>query len=299
MKTKLKVIIALFLCVSSILMLFACDEESKKEPSVTSGSTSEQTTAPEQTTEPEQTTAPAATTDAQTTLPEETSISVPNAEPMKLDEGYSVTSEKAFKITGTEKKQKITLIARVATLKNESGERALYFDILNDDGTVRDFQRWLGRGQIHINHEGTIYVFRIDIKSDLTDGFAYVKAYSISDIKTRDNNLEVFEKAEIVDVQMSIPNQKFALNNNAAIGSSARPLSDFFHKYNNILLSAANENKDYEGGKEFIYLIADSYSDAEKDVTYSPESKTPRIDLMINEVKDKFTVDHIIRLFSK
>lgn len=298
MKSYLKRAIAIGLCVISAISLFACADQSSGS-SDTSASTPEVTTAPEQTTEPEVTTEPTATTEAQTTLPEETSISVPNAEPMKLDEGYSVTSEKTFKITGTEKKQKITLIARVATLKNESGERAFYLDILNDDGTVRDFQRWKGRGQIHINHKGEIYVFRINITSDLTDGFAYIKAYCISDIKTSVNNSETLERAEIVDVQMSIPNQKFALNNNAAIATSQRPLSTLFHRYDNVLLSAANEKDDYEGGKEFIYLILDSYSDANKDMTYSPDSKTPRIDLMINEVKDKFTVDYILDLFTK
>lgn len=299
MKANLKALIALLLCVFSVLMLFACVDNSEKNPGGTQDSSPEQTTAPEQTTEPEQTTAPAATTDAQTTLPEETSISVPNAEPMKLDEGYSVTSEKAFKITGTEKKQKITLIARVATLKNESGEHALYLDILNDDGTVRDFKRWKGRCQLHINHKGVLYVFRINIQSDLkTNGLAHVLQYNISDIDSSSNNSEPLEMAKIV-MLYGMPNQKFALNNNTAIASSERLLSIFFHRYDDVLLSAANENKDYEGGKEFIYLIADTYSDAEKDMTYSPDSKTPRIDLTIREVKAKFTIEYILELFSK
>jgi hypothetical protein len=49
----------------------------------------------------------------------------------------------------------------------------------------------------------------------------------------------------------------------------------------------------------YVYLIADTYSDAEKDMTYHPDSKTPRTNFEIKEVKEKYTVEYIVDLFKK
>ena len=81
MKANLKALIALLMCVSSILMLFACVDNSEKNPGGTQGSSPEKTTAPEQTTE------------AQSTV-------TPIAEAMRIEEGYVVTSEQTFNMIG-------------------------------------------------------------------------------------------------------------------------------------------------------------------------------------------------------
>ena len=98
MKTNLKGIMALLLCVFSVLMLFACVDNSEKNPGGTQDSSPEQTTVPEQTTEPEQTTAPEQTTEPVSTV-------TPIAEAMRIEKGYTVTSEQTFDIIGEEKKQ--------------------------------------------------------------------------------------------------------------------------------------------------------------------------------------------------
>lgn len=272
-------IISIILCAFFVLTLFSCADHSEKNPGGTQGSSPEQTTAPEQTTE------------AQSTV-------TPIAEAMRIEEGYVVTSEQTFNMIGEEKKQIITVTARVATLKSENGDHALYFDILNEYGAIRDFIIWKGRCQLHINNEGELYLFRINAKSDLTMGSAETSVYCISD-STGNLSGETLEKAEIVKMMISNDaSLNFSLWEELSISKFRIHFLNFFSGYDNLLIAAAKEDKN-ENGEGYVYLIADSYSDAEKDMTYSPDSKTPRIDLMINEVKDKFTVDHIIRLFSK
>jgi hypothetical protein len=273
--------ISLILCAILALSLFSCADHSEKNPGGTQGSSPEKTTAPEQTTE------------AQSTV-------TPIAEAMRIEEGYVVTSEQTFNMIGEEKKQEITVTARVATLKGENGDHALYFDILNEYGAIDDFKIWKGRCQLHINNEGELYLFRINTKNVLTSGSAEASIYSVSDIVADQSGSEILDRAKIVKVPSSYDaSLNFSLDRSAAIALYKSHFIEFFDKYDHLLTVAAEELTEEEKGKGYVYLIADSYSDAEKDVTYSPESKTPRIDLMINEVKDKFTVDHIIRLFSK
>lgn len=282
MKTNLKGIIALLLCVSSVLTLFACVDNSERNPAGTSNSNTEQSTVPEQTTE------------AITTAPVK-------AETMRIEAGYTVTSEITFTTTGIEKNETFTLTARAATLVNEAGEHALYLDILNTYGAILDFKIWKGRCQLHINNEGELFIFRINVRNTLTNGSAEASVYSITDTKVELSG-ETFtsDHAKIIKTETSYDaSLNFSLHNSAAIAVHEAKFIDFFHKYDHLLTIAADEQTEEEKGKGFVYLIADTYSDAEKDMTYHPDSKTPRPNLEIKEVKQKYTVEYIVELFSK
>lgn len=288
MKSNLKVLIALLLCISSMITLFACVDTSEKNPGGTQDSFPEQTTAPEQTTDPEK------ATEAITTAPVK-------GETMKIEAGYTVTSEITFTTIGIEKKETLTLTARVATLVNEAGEHALYLDILNTYGAILDFKIWKGRCQLHVNNEGELFIFRINVKNDLTTGSAESSVYNITDTKVElSGEMFTSDHAKIIKVETSYDaSVNFSLQNSAQIAVSKNNIKNFFDKYDHLLTIASQEETEEEKGKGYVYLIADTYSDAGKDMTYHPDSKTPRPNLEIKEVKEKYTVDYIVDLFKK
>ena len=61
---------------------------------------------------------------------------------MAIESGYTVTETVNFNILVTEDKVKTSRTARVAALQNESGENALYLDVLTEDGKVMTSITW-------------------------------------------------------------------------------------------------------------------------------------------------------------
>lgn len=80
---------------------------------------------------------------------------------MAIESGYTVTETANFNILVAEDKVKTSRTARVAALQNESGENALYLDVLTEDGQVMTSITWKGYYQMFVREDGLIVLMRL------------------------------------------------------------------------------------------------------------------------------------------
>ena len=272
--------------------------QTEKQPPDTT-ETPETTEAPETEKHPTDTTPPPETTAVPETekLPDETIA--PEAQKddpnpgqipeMAIESGYTVTETANFNILVTEDKVKTSRTARVAALQNESGENALYLDVLTEDGQVMTSITWKGYYQMFVREDGLIVLMRLWMSPvtrrctgiyqffDVSDR---IYSYDIIDLETPEINA-LGEKGKQI---------------NFAVGSP-REDARFEMLFDDSLQTYQAEfDEDTLDGKS-IYLIADSYLNPDKHVVYSDTDKVEFPNLEDKEIADKYTWEYASALF--
>ena len=208
---------------------------------------------------------------------------------MAIESGYTVTETTNFNILVTEDKVKTSRTARVAVLQNESGENALYLDVLTEDGQVMTSITWKGYYQMFVREDGLIVLMRLWMSPvtqrcwgiyqffDVSDR---IYSYDIIDLETPEINA-LGEKGKQINFAVGSPREdaRFSLI-----------FDDFLKTYQ------AEFDEDTLDGKS-IYLIADSYLNPDKPVVYSDTDKVEFPNLEDKEIADKYTWEYASALF--
>lgn len=200
-----------------------------------------------------------------------------------------MTETTNFNILVTEDKVKTSRTARVAALQNESGENALYLDVLTEDGKVMTSITWKGYYQMFVREDGLIVLMRLWMSPvtrrctgiyqffDVSDR---IYSYDIIDLETPEINA-LGEKGKQINFAVGSPREdaRFSLI-----------FDDFLKTYQ------AEFDEDTLDGKS-IYLIADSYLNPDKLVVYSDTDKVEFPNLEDKEIADKYTWEYASALF--
>lgn len=259
----------------------------------------ETTGAPETEKHPTDTTPPPETTAVPETekLPDETiAPEAPKDDPnpgqipeMEIESGYTVAETANFNILVTEDKVKTSRTARVAALQNESGENALYLDVLTEDGKVMTSITWKGYYQMFVREDGRIVLMRLWMSPvtqrcwgiyqffDVSDR---IYSYDIIDLETPEINA-LGEKGKQINFAVGSPREDARFE---------MLFDDFLQTYQ------AEFDEDTLDGKS-IYLIADSYLNPDKPVVYSDTDKVEFPNLEDKEIADKYTWEYASALF--
>ena len=285
--------------------------ETEKQPPETTEvpettETPETTEAPETTGAPEteklptDTTPPPETTDAPETekLPDETiAPGAPKDDPnpgqipdMAIESGYVVTETTNISILVTEDKVKTSRTARVAALQNESGENALYLDVLTEDGQVMTSITWKGYYQLFVRDDGLIVLMRLWMSPVTQRCTGIYQFFDVSDRKYSYHDVIELEVPEINAVPEEGKQIGFAVGSPREDARFEMLFDDFLQTYQ------SEFDEDTLDGKN-IYLIADSYLNPDKPVVYSDADKVEFPNLEDKEIADKYTWEYASALF--
>lgn len=249
------------------------EKETESQPPVT-------TAVPETEKLPDETIAPEAPKD------DPNPVQIPE---MAIESGYTVTETANFNILVTEDKVKTSRTARVAALQNESGENALYLDVLTEDGQVMTSITWKGYYQMFVREDGLIVLMRLWM-SPVTQRFWGI--YQFFDVSDRIYSYDIIdlETPEINALGEKGKQINFAVGSPREDARFEMLFDDFLQTYQ------AEFDEDTLDGKS-IYLIADSYLNPDKPVVYSDTDKVEFPNLEDKEIADKYTWEYASALF--
>lgn len=272
--------------------------ETEKQPPDTT-EVPETTEAPETTEVPETTGAPETTAVPETEkLPDETiAPEAPKDDPnpgqipeMAIESGYTVTETANFNILVTEDKVKTSRTARVAALQNQSGENALYLDVLTEDGQVMTSITWKGYYQMFVREDGLIVLMRLWMSPVTQRCTGIYQFFDVSDSKLSGYDVVELEIPEINAVPGEGKTINFAVRSPSEAARYELTFTDFIYSYQ------SEFDEDTLDGKN-IYLIADSYLNPDKPVVYSDADKIEFPNLDDKEIADKYTWEYASALF--
>ena len=276
----------------------ATPPETEKQPPDTTEvpettETTETTEAPETTGAPETTAVPETEK-----LPDETiAPEAPKDDPnpgqipeMAIESGYTVTETTNFNILVTEDKVKTSRTAQVAVLQNESGENALYLDVLTEDGQVMTSITWKGYYQMFVREDGLIVLMRLWMSPVTQRCTGIYQFFDVSDSKLSGYDVVELEIPEINAVPGEGKTINFAVRSPSEAARYELTFTDFIYSYQ------AEFDEDTLDGKS-IYLIADSYLNPDKPVVYSDTDKVEFPNLEDKEIADKYTWEYASALF--
>ena len=200
---------------------------------------------------------------------------------MDIGEGYSVLDSQILKIHVTENNEKVERTARVAALRNASGENALYFDVISADNQILTYMRWRGFYQLYITDEGRLILMQIMSSPELQRGNAICAVYEVSDVKIAGNDVIELESPQINAVARRGTTFEFVF---------ARP-SDAT-RYEATFLNFVFEFRDeFETEKSYgcdVRMLAECYFNVDSPVVYSEEQKAPVPDCTDQSVAEKY-----------
>ena len=209
---------------------------------------------------------------------------------MAIESGYTVTETTNFNILVTEDKVKTSRTARVAALQNESGENALYLDVLTEDGQVMTSITWKGYYQMFVREDGLIVLMRLWMSPVTQRCTGIYQFFDVSDRKYSYHDVIELEVPEINAVPEEGKQIGFAVGSPREDARFEMLFDDFLQTYQ------AEFDEDTLDGKS-IYLIADSYLNPDKPVVYSDTDKVEFPNLEDKEIADKYTWDYASALF--
>lgn len=292
MKRFISLLLVLFLMLSVVSAAIGCNESGSESTSSPETTDITPTTSAEATTAPEGTQAPSGdTVDLTETTPETTeAVDLPPSPPMAYEEGYTLTSHNTFKIKVHEKGDSILHNARVATLRHTDGYGAVYVDVLDSENNIRFSKIWKGNAHLFLIGDSTLLIYRVflDRASDNKMCTIEIKAYQIRDYRLANGGLTTPLNETKFDTLTSTEYSSTGVItasflNNATIGMSR---FDIMHHLSNM-------HRVFTNLSVAPYLIADNYSDPERDITYSDtDAVTPPSET--DPLYDKYDLAYIL-----
>ena len=209
---------------------------------------------------------------------------------MQIADGFSVISTENLSILVTEDHSKNVHVARVAALKNESGEQALYFDVLANDNKILSSVTWKGYYQLFVNNDGLLILMRISVSPITQRGTALYQLYEVSDSKISGYDVVELETPQINAVAGEGKTINFTVGTSASTAVYEGLFLDFTYAFRDEL------KKQFDEGYE-VYLIADNYLDPTKPKVYSDKQKMPVPDFEDKSIVEKYELEYAIGLF--
>lgn len=233
-------------------------------------------------------------TDTTTASKDENDEPLLEAEPMRIDEGYTVISQSNFKIKVTENEETTLRWARIATLKDADGESAVYIDVLDDELKIKALDKWRGRVVVELCRDDTLAVMQVIVTADkrllMSTSLLYVTdQYQKSDYTYgSDRGVDFFSVAFGYGTS-----DKGSVESAAAIRKSEQKVINFFHE----TVAYVNEVKAFKPKSTYI-LLADTFSQADISKTYSDTEKTASLFENEEFVNTKLNFDHVLSIYS-
>lgn len=209
---------------------------------------------------------------------------------MQIADGFSVISTENLSILVTEDYSKMTHVARVAALKNENGEQALYFDVLTSDNKILSSITWRGYYQLFVNNDGLLILMRISVSPTTQRGTALYQLYEVSDSKISGYDVVELEAAQINAVAGEGKTINFTVGSHAATAIYEGLFLNFTYAFRDEL------HKEADKGHE-VYLIADNYLNPTDPKVYSDKQKMPVPDFEDKSIVEKYELEYAIGLF--
>ena len=200
---------------------------------------------------------------------------------MDIGEGYSVVDSQILRIPVTENKTKVERTARVAVLRNASGENALYFDVLSADNQILSYMRWRGYYQLYITDEGRLILMQIMSISDLQRGNASCTFYEVSDTKLAGYDVIELEAPQINALPQRGTSFEFVFGRPSDAIRYETVFLNFVFEFRDELETEKSKGRD-------IRMLAECYFNADSPVVYSEEQKVPVPDFNDKTVAEKY-----------
>ena len=210
---------------------------------------------------------------------------------MELEEGYFVISSEILTIPVTENKVKVERTARVAALRNASGENALYFDVLSADHQILSHMLWKGYYQLFIDTDGILILMQIQNYPSLQRGRAIRQCYVVSDTKLVDYDVVELDHPQIHAVAGESSAIDLIYGRPYLSEKNEIPFLDFASRFREEIEPGMNEARE-------VYMLADGYLNPEEPRVYSNESKAPVPDFREKAIADKYTWAYVYDLLT-
>ncbi|MBQ9692341.1 MAG: hypothetical protein IJV70_04210 [Clostridia bacterium] len=214
----------------------------------------------------------------------------PPSSEMAIEEGYTVIKTEKLTIPVTIDKGTVIRDARIAALRKENGENALYFDVLSEDGTVMTHITWKGYYQLFVNDKGTLLLMRMAISPTTNRGTALYQLFEVSDRKISGYDVIELETPQINNVAGEGESITLAVDSDAAIDMYEGHFLDLMFRFQDELKS------DIKAGLE-VYMLADCYLTPDTPSVYSDTAKTPLPNFEEKAIADKYTITYAAELF--
>lgn len=209
---------------------------------------------------------------------------------MQIADGFTVLTTENLSILVTEDHSKKMHVARVAALKNENGEHALYFDVLTNDNKILSSVTWKGYYQLFVNNDGLLILLRISVSPITQRGTALYQLYEVSDSKISGYDVVELETPQINAVAGEGKTINFTVGSPAATAMYEGLFLDFTYTFRDEL------KKEADKGHE-VYLIADNYLNPAEPKVYSDKQKMPVPNFEDKSIVEKYEWEYAIGLF--
>lgn len=209
---------------------------------------------------------------------------------MQIADGFRVLSTENLSILVTEDHSKKMHVARVAALKNENGEQALYFDALSNDNKILSSIMWRGYYQLFVNNDGLLILMRISVSPTTQRGTAIYQLYEVSDSKISGYDVVELETPQINAVAGKGKTLNFTMGSPAATAMYDGLFSDFTYTFRDELIKEADKGHE-------VYLIADNYLNPTEPKVYSNKQKMPVPDFEDKSIVEKYEWEYATGLF--
>ena len=210
-------------------------------------------------------------------------------------EGYTVISHISFDVNITENGSNEKSKARIALLKDQNGNSAMYLDVLDAYGKIKCSKQWDGFGQIFFdtNDANSFIVFRVNAKENERGQIA-CEYYTITDIKyTMGVGTYTEEKLDSVrilnDPRLDKAGFYFNMTEPQSLLRYRMDFINFFDQFEEILYKTTKNEKEY-------CLIADNFLNNSEGSLFSPDVREPLPDFII--MYKKYTPEYLVEIFS-
>ena len=209
---------------------------------------------------------------------------------MQIEDGFVVLSTESISILVTENYSEKVHTARVAALKNENGEHALYCDVLADDNKILSSVTWKGYYQLFVNNDGLLILMRVAVYPLTNRGTAVYQLFEVSDRKVSGYDVIELESPQINPVAGEGKSVNFTVGTPASTAQYKRLFMDFIYAFQDGIQREADEGHE-------VYLIADNYLNPNEPKVYSDKQKMPVPDFEDKSIVEKYEWEYATGLF--
>lgn len=211
---------------------------------------------------------------------------------MQIPEGYTVLSSKDLTLQITYKDNPPAHKARIAALKNEAGEQALYLDVISKDNEIILTKVFQGFYQLFVcDEDRTFSIVQLSIKS--TDG--------------GDRATIMCGRHEISDQVISSTgistNETPKFQSMTSYGAIYRTASFYFaspsdrdYARNYVEMVSRDISNEFKQIASKYYMLADNFSDPSSPKLYTQDDKVPVPDITQAPIRFKYEFDSIFNM---
>ena len=210
---------------------------------------------------------------------------------MEIPEGYTVLSSKELTLPVTQKEQTTDHKARIAAIKTENGENALYLDVISNENTILTTKVLNGYYQLFVADNGVLFLVKLSVtdsqfgkQARLEYGYYEISDYDWEKLETTPNENPKFKHLYSSPISW----QSFYFD-------SPMQLDNARGKCESLCANLRNELKQISS----YYMLADNISDTTAPKLYTQDDKIPAPDATNASEMFKYQFDSFVELARK